>query len=349
MIRFAVSVIILSFFFAACGSDGKKKYSLTVEAVDGTAILSPAGGRYTEGTPVSVRVYPRTGFAFSAWEGDVVSADEVLALTMDSNISLTGRCVASPASFVWPDSTNSGVPAGTDLTVYDGDNRTTEDGQVFENYIFDARIYVNHANVIFRNCHLRGDKDPYHVVHASAAGTGLTIERCDINRGIVIADGFTGRGNHIYAASGKYLNDGFCFNASNVLLENNLIDGLRGNQGAHLDGIQIMGGSDIVIRNNRIEATTSTPIEGGGVNAAIFFAPDLAPIRNAVVDHNMLIQLEGYYPLRIYDTGGTVVVQNNLWNAAETVPLLHIENTVIALWEGNATVGGEEIPDPSAP
>ena len=87
MRRMAVSVIMLCVLFAACGTDGAKKYSLTVGAVEGTAMLSPAGGRYAEGAVVSVRVYPRTGFAFSAWEGDVVSTDEVLMITMNSNIS----------------------------------------------------------------------------------------------------------------------------------------------------------------------------------------------------------------------------------------------------------------------
>ena len=43
----------------------------------------------------------------------------------------------------------------------------------------------------------------------------------------------------------------------------------------------------------------------------------------------MLIQAEGYYPLRIYDTGGTVVVQSNVWNACESVPLLDFRRTLL--------------------
>lgn len=43
----------------------------------------------------------------------------------------------------------------------------------------------------------------------------------------------------------------------------------------------------------------------------------------------------------LYAVGGGC---RNVRDAADRVPFLHIENTVISLWEGNGTVDGDEIP-----
>lgn len=51
------------------------------------------------------------------------------------------------------------------------------------------------------------------------------------------------------------------------------------------------------------------------MNAALFSSPHNAVISNLVVDHNMFVQDESYFPLRIYSTQGVIVVQNNRWSA----------------------------------
>jgi len=122
------------------------------------------------------------------------------------------------------------------------------------------------------------------------------------------------------------------------------IDGLVGDQGAHLDGVQVMAGSDIIIRHNWIEAV-SPPIDGGGVNAAIFFGPDFGEISDVVVDCNMLIEEDGYYPLRI-DARGSVTVRSNRWRHGHLGAPVNLTDTTVTLWQDNAYEDGEVIASP---
>jgi hypothetical protein len=163
---------------------------------------------------------------------------------------------------------------------------------------------------------------------------------------VLFADGFTGRRDHLHARAGGSKDDGWIFAASHVLLEDDLIDGLVGDDGAHLDGIQVMAGGDIVIRNNWIEAVSPPIPGGGGVNAAIFFGPDFGEISDVTVDCNMLIEEDGYYPLRL-DARGAVVVRHNRWRRgfAGTSPV-NATDTVVTAWEDNAYEDGTPIPAP---
>jgi hypothetical protein len=220
---------------------------------------------------------------------------------------------------------------------------TEHAGQVFDAVELQERLYVDHPDVVVRRSRLVGDE--WYAIYATEAGVRLTIEDCDIVGGVLVPDGFVGRRNHLHAPAGGTRNDGWIFAASDVLLEDNRIDGLVGDLGAHVDGVQIMGGDNVVIRRNWIDAT-SPPIENGGVNAAIFFATDFGPISNVAIDCNMLVSPDGYYPLRIYDTRGTVDVRHNRWSRDHLGAPVHVESTEITEWEDNAYVDGEEIPRP---
>ena len=240
----------------------------------------------------------------------------------------------------WPTAATVGLPDDAPaLTPIAEDLHTDHDGQVFDGVWLQGRLYVDHPNVVIRNSLLEGDI--YYAIYSTEGGTGLTIEDCDITGGMLIGDGFTGRRNHLYAADGGTRNDGWIFSAGHVLVEDNLIAGLVGSPGAHLDGIQVMGGDDVIIRHNWIEAT-SPPIDGGGVNAAVFFKPDFGPITNVVVDCNMLIEEEGYYPLRI-QAGGEVVVRANRWRTGHLGGAYHLEDTTPTVWEDNAYEDGTPV------
>jgi len=244
----------------------------------------------------------------------------------------------------WPLDGGAGIPDGTpELTVMAEDAHTEYAGQVFDAVELRGRLYVDHPDVVIRRSKLVGDI--YYAVYTTEGGVRLTIEDCDITGGVLIADGFVGRRNHLHAAVGGTRADGWIFAANDVLLEDNRIDGLVGDTGAHVDGIQIMGGDNVVIRRNYIDAA-SPPIENGGVNAAVFFATDFGPISNIAVDCNMLISPEAYYPLRIYYTGGSVVVRHNRWSRDHLGSPVYIEDTAVTTWEDNAYLDGEAIPLP---
>jgi hypothetical protein len=140
-------------------------------------------------------------------------------------------------------------------------------------------------------------------------------------------------------------NDGFQFAASHVLLEDNLFDGLVPTPGAHVDGIQDMGGVDIVFRHNWIDPAVSGPIDNGGVNAAIFVSPEGdSPSADVTVECNMLLGGGSWYPLR---TTGSVVVRKNRFDRNFMGVPVHLVDTTVTTWEDNAYSDDEEaIPAP---
>lgn len=244
----------------------------------------------------------------------------------------------------WPAAGNVGIPAGTPaLTVIADSTHTTGDGQVLDGVELKGRLYVDHKNVIIRRSRLVGDE--YYAVYTTIDDSYLTIEDSEIVGGVLLTDHFIGRRNDIHAAEGSSKDDGWIFAASHVLLEDNFIHGLVGDTGAHLDGIQAMGGADLTIRHNWIEAV-SPPIENGGVNAAIFFKPDKGTISDLTVECNMLIEKEGYYPLRITNSSGTIVVRHNRWQKGHLGAPVHVEGAVVTQWEDNQYDDGEVIPAP---
>lgn len=347
-------IAFLSVSFISCNAEtvSVPKYNILVSVDNGTPIIDPPKTSFSEGEQVSVMVYPHPGYEFSYWSGDVSGTEDWISVIINSDLHINASCVLDDQEFEWPTIDNTGIPSGAVLTTYTGGSNTTEAGQVFENLIIDKRIYINHPNVVFRNCLLAGAADDSYVIYMAGAGYGLLIERCEITNGIAIKDGFTARGNYVHAPEGGYRKDGFIFKASNILFEGNLIQGLVGNPGAHVDGIQIMGGKNITVRNNWLDIRVPELVNGG-VNASLFFSPSAdAPLENIVIDHNMLIQDNGtvatYYPLRITGAEGSCIVQSNVWSSeyhGDSGPY-SISSTSITYWEGNKFDDGTNIEAP---
>ena len=258
----------------------------------------------------------------------------------------TGGGSADPCEKPWPSATSTGIPDGTpQLTVLKDDLHTEQDGQVFDAVELNGRLYIDHKNITIRRSRLVGDQ--YYAVYATDTADGLTIEDCDIEGGLLLPNNSTVRRSHAHAGAGGSRADGFIFAASNVLLEDNLIDGLAGDDGAHVDGIQDMGGTGIVIRHNWIDPS-SPPINNGGVNAALFVSPEFGnPSSDVTVECNMLLGGGSWYPLRIYNTTGTVVVVGNRFDRNFMGVPVHLVETTITTWGDNAYAdNGEEIPPP---
>ncbi|MDC0747915.1 right-handed parallel beta-helix repeat-containing protein [Polyangium mundeleinium] len=253
---------------------------------------------------------------------------------------------ADPCAKPWPDATNTGIPAGTpSLTVIENDLHTEMDGQVFDAVELRGRLYVDHKNITIKRSLLVGDE--YYVVYATDTASGLTIEDCEIYGGILSPDNTTVRRSHTHAGPGMTRNDGYQFAASHVLLEDNLFDGLAPTPGAHVDGIQDMGGVDVVIRHNWIDPA-APPVENGGVNAAVFVSPEFGnPSSDVTVECNMLLGGGSWYPLRIYGTTGSVVVRGNRFDRNFMGVPVHLVDTTLTTWEDNAfSDNGEGIPAP---
>jgi len=64
-------------------------YKLTTDTKGNGKVLSSANGYYWEGTEVKIQAVPDWGFEFIKWDGDTVSTQNPLTITIDSNINMT--------------------------------------------------------------------------------------------------------------------------------------------------------------------------------------------------------------------------------------------------------------------
>jgi hypothetical protein len=158
-------------------------------------------------------------------------------------------------------------------------------GAVVENKIFSRQVVIAADNVTIRNCLREGTVD-YWGFLVNAGVTGTLIENVEIDgknsssidAGIGGNGGWTGRRLNIHGT-----NDGVKLD-SDILLEDSYIHDLAvNNSGAHQDGMQSMGGSNVTIRHNRIKARV-----GANQNAGVFLATDFSPLDNYKTENNWI-------------------------------------------------------------
>ncbi len=168
-----------------------------------------------------------------------------------------------------PSSGNTGVPAGTVLTVYQGDMSVTAAGAVIQG--LDIRGYVNirASDVTIKNCVIRGPLvAPSSGSHAMVQqfnpvntnllvqdctlvaqspnnwtvgiqGSNYTMRRCNIS---YVVDGADASGLGNVLVDSCYIHDGAYFSPSST----------NGDNQTHDDGAQISNGNNIVYSNNFI-------------------------------------------------------------------------------------------------
>ncbi len=74
----------------------------------------------------------------------------------------------------WPNITNTGVPKDTpELKIITKTMHTTKAGEIIDAVDLQARLYVDHPNVIVKRSKLSGDD--YFAIYSTTSGTGLTI------------------------------------------------------------------------------------------------------------------------------------------------------------------------------
>ncbi|BBB32115.1 hypothetical protein TTHT_0529 [Thermotomaculum hydrothermale] len=67
-------------------------YTLTVNTPDGNGTTTPSGTNdYQYGTGVQVSATPNSGYAFSGWDGDIVSSDNPLTVVMDNDYTINAH------------------------------------------------------------------------------------------------------------------------------------------------------------------------------------------------------------------------------------------------------------------
>jgi hypothetical protein len=161
-------------------------------------------------------------------------------------------CASRPSACGYPDATNTGVPAGTTLTRVDGDLNVSRSGAVVEGKDIRGCVVVAANNVTIRRSKVTcidgygiGSFPEYY------SGGGLVIEdvEVDCGNGPATAIGY-------YGLIGRRLNIHGCENGfdidDDVTVVDSYIHDMRSTDTGHTDGVQLAGGSNIVIRHNTI-------------------------------------------------------------------------------------------------
>jgi hypothetical protein len=272
----------------------------------------------------------------------------LVALTAAGALAPAPTAQADPSSCPAPGTGGrpTTLPAPTVLT---GSVHTTGPGQVFDNVRIQGRLYIDHPGVVIRNSTLVGDQ--YYAVYATTGGTGFTIEDSDLNGPVKFSNGSTVRDAHIFGSPGTTLADGLFVQGDDIMIDNVRIEQLRPNRDQHADGIQLMYGRGITIRNSYIDPTPAPGVIVDDVNAAIFtMGPAPTPVADLTISCNVLVHVPGtYYPLRINAPQGAVTVTDNtVSDAVGSAPVAVTGPTPAPLtWSGNQLADGTPIAVPS--
>lgn len=201
-----------------------------------------------------------------------------------SSSSGSSSSSSSSSSSGGPGAHNTGVPAGTVLTP-SGSLVLNTPGQVVDRLDVTGCVSVRAPNVTIRRSRIRCDS--YYPVEVQA-GASLLIEDSEIDgspaggiatSGIASSNYVARRVNIHGAADGVKADD-------NVLVEDSWIHDLWLGAGDHADGVQGTGGSNVTIRNNRIDIRDTGKGHGGEPNSAIQLGTEWSSNSNWRIEGN---------------------------------------------------------------
>lgn len=189
-----------------------------------------------------------------------------------------------PSGF--PSSENTGVPAGTQLSVYTGPMTITQDGTVIDGKIINGTLRILADNVVIKNSQV--NFNGYWGIDAEGA-KNFTVQDSDITGpgysgyvvSAILGSGTFLRNDISKAQNGIQLTDG-----ASIVKGNYIHDLQSGDTQAHYDGISVQGRqSNVVIEGNTVESRDTS---------AVFIKNDFGPIDNVKVVGNYLFGGAGY-------------------------------------------------------
>jgi Right handed beta helix region len=238
----------------------------------------------------------------------------------------------------WPDSSTTGVPAGTALTAYAGG--TVTDGTLIQNKDIAAGLDISASNVTIRKCKIHLASGYFGVLFRS--GTGQLVEDCEIystnDSGLYTAiagSNMAVRRCHIHGWENG-LSVG-----SNVVVEDCYIHDPCTYANAHVDGMEWGGSGDSsLVRHNHIIIRDET----GCVNITPWGG---GTAYNNAVRNNLFSG--GTYSLYMRgDGGGTVsgeTIIGNVWVKGSYVYGTHSVVFVSNItWKYNCLSDGTPVP-----
>ncbi len=248
-----------------------------------------------ESISVPVRQFTRRTLIQTAGVTAVVAAaGTVVTMKWVTSGTAPNAGAAITAAVGKPNASNTGVPTGTKLTLYQGDMSVTKAGSVIEGLDIRGFINIRASNVTIRNCVIRGPVvAPTSGTHCMVQqfdrtntnllvedcemvaqspnqwtvgiqGCNYTLRRCDIS---YVVDGADASGLGNVLVDSCYIHDGSYFTPSSTNSDNQ----------THNDGAQISNGNNIVYSNNTLTGYNNSSFQVG---------QDQGPITNLKIMNN---------------------------------------------------------------
>ncbi|KAA0233259.1 MAG: hypothetical protein JJLCMIEE_02323 [Acidimicrobiales bacterium] len=247
-----------------------------------------------------------------------------------------------PGSGEFPDADSTGVPAPIQL-VNSGSITVTQDNAVIEGRRVRGTITVQADNVTIRNTRIEAD-DSYAII-ADSDVTGLLVE--DVEMIGVSGDRSSGIAPYgswiVRRAEVTGFADGVKVKRDQTL-EDSWIHDLYKFEGSHNDGIQSVGGENVIIRGNNIEGPWQQ-----STSALILTAGTVGYLDGYVIENNRISG--GGYSLYITAKSGNpaptdMVVRNNVFvlDSWQYGPLTVTPGSDIT-WTGNTYSDGSAFDD----
>ena len=199
-----------------------------------------------------------------------------------TNKSLGCRSATVPAAPVTtvPGPTNTGVPAGTPLTVINGDYTVTTPGQVVNGLDIRGYLRIKAANVTVKNTIVRGRAGltgSMALIQSSSPGVQIIDTELNPDYPSYYLDGFVGNNATFTRVNIHHVVDQIKLTGDNVLVQdswlhdNSYYATVPSGGDTHTDNIQIQAGNNITIRNTVMTGTR---------NAAMMITQDRGPVSN---------------------------------------------------------------------
>ena len=243
--------------------------------------------------------------------------------------STARNCAQEPSRCGFPDATNTGVPAGTALSVINGNIRVTTPGTVIDRKDIRGCIIVEAPNVVIRRSRITSPNCFYMILSEDPAGN-LLVEDVEINCQNQNAHGIGDNGITARRVNIHHCENGFDVDVNFTVVDSYIHDACACADG-HEDGIQIAVGRNVTIHHNTIfvygtSAVISKPDNTAQVRISnnlfaggaytLYCSPGDSTVNFRVLDNRFskLLWPNGGFYGPWTDCENETEVRNNIWD-----------------------------------
>ncbi|HEY3438776.1 MAG TPA: hypothetical protein VGK35_13920 [Actinotalea sp.] len=283
--------------------DGDSTSSVTVVVTVGSTTKQTTASTYR---PDVARAYPAAG-SYRGFDTTVAVANGtykvcVVAKNLGAGTDKAFTCstvtvgtvtstalAPAPATGVGG-STNTGVPAGTALKVWNGDLTITTPGTVIDGYDVRGYVRVKAGGVTIKNSIIRGRSgltSYMSLIQADDAAAGLTVQDSELVAAYPTpyVDGIVGKGFTLRRVDIHGVVDTVKITGDNVLVDTSWLHGNLyylndpnyGGTPTHDDNVQVQRGNNITVRNSTLQ---------NAHNAGVMITQDAGAVSNFVFTGN---------------------------------------------------------------